>query len=227
MNKTAPKLTVGWGNLVRAAAATSAFPWKLAPLHRRFPRCGDPGRNRRATLRGTPYCSAVATNSMIQSNSPPRYRSSIKMRRMRGSSPPLTGVRVPFSEGRAGARRRNPCAPDQLVSSRSGCPRPSVAAVAAGRTASLHPAGGIVSATQRPLAIRNDVLDELLQRGALRLSDLFRDDEKGQSEMGRRRAPWPAVDDGSRGSCVSCALNAAMSAVVPAGEGCTYCPAWF
>lgn len=69
LNKMAPKLTVGWGNLVPRGERHFSFPVELG-----FAYVGDPkvvvnlAGNACYTYEGTPYCSNVATNSMIQSN---------------------------------------------------------------------------------------------------------------------------------------------------------------
>jgi hypothetical protein len=69
MNKAAPKLTVGWGNLVPRSGHHFNFPVELG-----FAYIGDPkvavnlAGTACYTYQGAPYCSNVATNSMIQSN---------------------------------------------------------------------------------------------------------------------------------------------------------------
>jgi hypothetical protein len=69
LNKMAPKLTVGWGNLVPRGERHFTFPVELG-----FAYVGDPkvavnlAGNACYTYQGTPYCSDVATNAMIQSN---------------------------------------------------------------------------------------------------------------------------------------------------------------
>lgn len=69
MNKEAPKLTVGWGNLVPRSGRHFSVPVELGAAY-----VGDPkvavnlAGTACYTYEGTPYCSDVATNSMIQSN---------------------------------------------------------------------------------------------------------------------------------------------------------------
>ncbi|MFY9746721.1 MAG: hypothetical protein WA891_00580 [Acidobacteriaceae bacterium] len=69
MNKAAPKLTVGWGNLVPRSGRHFSVPVELGAAY-----IGDPkvavnlAGTACYTYEGTPYCSNVATNSMIQSN---------------------------------------------------------------------------------------------------------------------------------------------------------------
>ncbi len=69
MNKTAPKLTVGWGNLDPRSGRHFSVPVEIGAAY-----IGDPkvavtlAGTACYTYEGTPYCSAVATNSMIQSN---------------------------------------------------------------------------------------------------------------------------------------------------------------
>jgi hypothetical protein len=69
MNKAAPKVTVGWGNLLPRSGRHFSFPVELG-----FAYIGDPkvAVNLAGTAcytdAGTQYCSNVATNSMIQSN---------------------------------------------------------------------------------------------------------------------------------------------------------------
>jgi len=98
---------------------------------------------------------------------------------MRGCAvlpPPLTGVRVPFLRDAQGRDEGIPAPLNQLVSSRSLPPGRQLLQLLL--VVLLHFIGrGHSSATQRPPGHSNDVLDELLQRGALRLvRTVFRDD---------------------------------------------------
>jgi hypothetical protein len=69
LNKTAPKLTVGWGNLVPRDGRHFTFPVELGAAY-----VGDPkvalnlAGTACYTYEGLPYCANVATNSMIQAN---------------------------------------------------------------------------------------------------------------------------------------------------------------
>jgi len=68
-NRVAPKLTVGWGNLVPRGERHFSFPFEVG-----FAYVGDPKfvLNLQGTAcytyQGTPYCDNVATDSNIQSN---------------------------------------------------------------------------------------------------------------------------------------------------------------
>jgi hypothetical protein len=68
-NKVAPKLTVGWGNLVPRGERHFSFPFEVG-----FAYVGDPKfvLNLQGTAcytyEGTPYCDNVATDSNVQSN---------------------------------------------------------------------------------------------------------------------------------------------------------------
>ena len=69
MNKTAPKLTVGWGNLVPRSGRHFSVPVEIGAAYIGDPRVAVTLAGTACyTYEGTPYCSAVATNSMIQSN---------------------------------------------------------------------------------------------------------------------------------------------------------------
>jgi hypothetical protein len=68
-NKTAPKLTVGWGNLVPRNERHFSFPFEVG-----FAYVGQPKFTLNLagtacyTYQGTPYCDNVATDSNIQAN---------------------------------------------------------------------------------------------------------------------------------------------------------------
>jgi hypothetical protein len=69
MNKVAPKLTVGWGNLVPRGERHFSFPFEVG-----FAYIGDPKFSLTLagpacyTYQGTPYCDNVATDANIQAN---------------------------------------------------------------------------------------------------------------------------------------------------------------
>lgn len=69
MRKAAPKLTLGWGNLIPRSGRHFSFPVELG-----FAYVGDPkvainlAGTACYTYQGVPYCSKVATNPMIQAN---------------------------------------------------------------------------------------------------------------------------------------------------------------
>ncbi len=69
MNKTAPKLTIGWGNLIPRSGHHFSFPVEIGAAY-----IGDPkvSLNLAGTAcytdQGTTYCDNVATDPMIQAN---------------------------------------------------------------------------------------------------------------------------------------------------------------
>jgi len=69
LSKAAPKLTVGWGNLIPRSGRHFSVPFEIGAAY-----IGDPkvtinlAGTACYTYEGAPYCSNVATNSMIQAN---------------------------------------------------------------------------------------------------------------------------------------------------------------